>query len=714
MSPDVSQQNNITEASRTSAPIVERGAHAGSTRMRVRARLINLIGEELISDEPVAVVELVKNAYDADATRVEVRFEGSDPTHPSRLVVEDDGIGMDIETVLDGWLEPGTIAKRREIHSPGGRLYQGAKGIGRFAAARLGDSLLLETRRRGQDKVVYVLLNWGKFDETRYLDEIEIDYEVRKDPSVSYGTKLTIEGQRTGEWNETNFERLHQRLSRMISPFRDISDFEVILQVPGWPDLSGTVEPPELVLKPRYLLAGRLNSAGVFNGHIAFDSKSVPVSQLLARGNEPPLCGPFQVEIRAWDRDREGLAPIASRENMAISQIRKTLDAFCGVSIYRDGFRVHPYGERGNDWLNLDLRSRQNPVRNLANNQIIGAVRISRDENSELRDRSTREGLVQNAAYEALFDWFRRVITLLEEHRYHLRPRQKTPTRGDQLFEAFDLTSAVRETRTALGASHPIAKLVVEAERQVSEGVEKVQEVFTRLLMSAGLGHMVDIVIHEIGAPLGKIARQLAILERQLAKMLSDEQALELAQSFSAIRGWIEQIHVLRQRLDPQTPGRRGRATSFDVGEEITLTFELYSALIQKQGIKVSIKKPSEPVRARMSKAVLSQVLANLVDNAVYWIIEKRGQGKGGRINAVLQKVEHGFSIRISDDGRGVPAKDRDAIFEPYFSTKPNGIGLGLYIARLVIEPYGRLIYRPDGRLPGACFEARFEKGVGL
>jgi hypothetical protein len=80
---------------------------------------------------------------------------------------------------------------------------------------------------------------------------------------------------------------------------------------------------------------------------------------------------------------------------------------------------------------------------------------------------------------------------------------------------------------------------------------------------------MVDIVIHEIGAPVGKITRQLVILERQLAKMLSLVQISEVAPSISSIRGWIEQIHALRQRLDPQTPGRRGRATVFDVGDAV-------------------------------------------------------------------------------------------------------------------------------------------------
>jgi hypothetical protein len=110
----------------------------------------------LISDEPVAVVELVKNAYDADARHVQVDFQGADPDMPTRIVVSDDGSGMDLQTVLTAWLEPGTTIKKRAERSPGGRPYQGAKGIGRFAAARLGNSLLLETRRRDQNDVVFM------------------------------------------------------------------------------------------------------------------------------------------------------------------------------------------------------------------------------------------------------------------------------------------------------------------------------------------------------------------------------------------------------------------------------------------------------------------------------------------------------------------------------------------------------------------------------
>ncbi len=170
----------------------------------------------------------------------------------------------------------------------------------------------------------------------------------------------------------------------------------------------------------------------------------------------------------------------------------------------------------------------------------------------------------------------------------------------------------------------------------------------------------------------------------------------------------------MRERLDPQTAGRRGRATTFNVADEINLTLELYGALIEKQKVKVNVKAPSDAIRVRMSKAVLSQLLANLVDNALFWIVQKHGPEQGGRLNIQLGKLDHEFIVRVADDGPGISAKNREVIFEPYFSTKPNGIGLGLYIGRLVIEPYGRLVYLERSELPGACFEARFERGVGL
>lgn len=682
--------------------------------MRPRARIISLIGEDLISDEPVAVVELVKNAYDADADRVTIRFEGVDPDAPERIVVEDDGDGMTLETVLGAWFEPGTVAKRVREHSDRGRVYQGAKGIGRFAAARLAEFLFMETSARNESEGTAALVDWGAFDEDSYLDAVTVDYEVRPIADLKHGTRLTLESLRK-LWDDADYESLHSRLSRLISPFEDVSDFEIELDVPGHPDLSGPVTPPEIVLQPIYSLEGRLDRKGCFTGVFKHGGRVLREfrKQRLGQEGQAPLCGPFQVEIRAWDRDRDSLQPIAERYELTITDVRKVLNNYSGVSIYRDGFRVYPYGQKGNDWLGLDNRSRQNPSMHLANNQVIAAVRISREDNPGLRDRSTREGMVLNEEHAALEVWFKEVLALLERERYELRPRQDADTIVDPIFEVFDIGGTFELAREELGREHPVTKEISETQKRLREGVERIQNVYSRLLMSAGLGHMVDIVIHEIGAPLGKINRQLIRLEKRLVDRLSDADLNAVSPLVQEIRTWLEQIHALRDRLDPQTPDKRGRATSFDVASEVRDTFELFDALLTKQKIDVEVEAAGGPIQVRMSRAILGQILANLTDNSIYWIREAKGAGKGGRIHVSLEPLQHGFKLLFSDDGPGVDERDRPHIFDSYFTRKANGIGLGLYIARLVIEPYGKITYRDDCGLPGACFEVTFEKSVG-
>ena len=695
---------------------------SGHTHMRPRARLISLLGNELVSDEPVAIVELVKNAYDADASRVMISFEGANPLDPDTLVISDDGTGMDLDTVLEGWFEPGTVLKKRGESSPAGRIFQGAKGIGRFAAARLAKSLYMETKRTGTPHGVTVLLDWGKFTDDSYLDEVGIDYDVSPLPHIDHGTSLTLVNlHERKHWDEASFEALHGRLSRLISPFQtdgeEIGDFAIELDIPGYPQFTGSIRSHELTRHPKYRLTGDLSKEGLFTGSLEIDgvlAKSFD-NHRLASPTESVTCGPFSVEIRAWDRDRPGLSPYMLKYNLSLTRVRRILDTYCGVSIYRDGFRVHPYGEPGDDWLTLDARSRQTPVRCLGNNQVVAAIRISRHDNPEIRDRSTREGVVHTEEFRDLQKWFVRILQLLEEERYRQRPRDDAkPEYATTLFEAFDLTEVVRKTDEQLGRAHPIAKLVKKKDREVRDGVKRLQEHYSRVLLAAGLGQLVDIVIHEIGAPLGRINRELDHLEKEMKRSLDKHQHEGLDHSLTQIRGWLELVYNLRGRLDPKTAGKRGRPTTFSVQEEILGNLLLYESLIKKQNISIKTRMPKDPLAVHMARSNLGQIIANLLDNGIYWLMRHHGDGKGGLIDIQVTPLTHGFRIKFSDNGPGVAEEDREVIFDQYFSRKSHGMGLGLYIARQVIEPYGKLIYRDDGKLPGACFEATFEQRVGL
>lgn len=702
---------------------------SGSQVMRPRARLISLLGEELISDEPVAVVELVKNAYDADASSVLVKFECDNKGEAQTLSIVDDGVGMSLDTVLSAWLEPGTLMKKRGRQSPAGRIYQGAKGVGRFAAARLASSLLMETKQEGEEEGVSVLLDWGNFNDDSYLDEIVVDYQVGRIGILKHGTSLSLIGvQDRKQWTEDDYRALHNRLSRLISPFDNEfnSGFSVQLEVPGFADLTGVVEPHSLTNSPKYRMTGTLEEDGVFSGAIEVDGtvkKRLRSRRLGAKGEEV-ACGRLEVEIRAWDRDRPGLEPYTQEYGQNITEIRRILTEHCGVSMYRDGFRVHPYGEKGNDWLQLDARSRQAPTRCLANNQIVGAIRITQDDNPRLIDRTTREGLVHNEEYDSLSDWFVRVLAVLEEERYGLRPRGSTePERQSALFEAFDIGDVLESVDRELGKQHPVAKLVKARSQDLQEGVKRLQEHYSRVLLAAGIGQLVDVVVHEIGAPLGKATREVDYIRKLILRSKNREALLEalgedaeatLSEGFDRIDSWLDQIAGFRQRLAPKAAGRRNRATSFSVQDEIDDNLSLYRSLLTKQGIEPSVVAPRTPIKVRMSRSNLGQVIANLLDNSIYWLTKHHGAGNGGQLEIRLTKSKTGFRIQVSDDGPGVAEEDEQRIFDQEFSRKPNGMGLGLFICRQIIEPYGRLLFRGEGKLGGACFEALFEQGVGI
>ena len=222
---------------------------SGTYRIRPAGRHILTIGRDLIQDVYAAVVELVKNAYDADSPDVNIKFMANPDHSGYSIIISDHGHGMSRDTVINKWMVPSTRDKLDRRTSPSGRLMQGRKGIGRYAASLLGTDLFLETvSDEGEKTTVYVV--WGNFEDAEYLDDVEILIETTE-VSEPPGTQLTMEGdsELLAGWDKKQFKKLRFELKKLKSPVSaalSSDDFCINLKVEGFPgveDITETIEP---------------------------------------------------------------------------------------------------------------------------------------------------------------------------------------------------------------------------------------------------------------------------------------------------------------------------------------------------------------------------------------------------------------------------------------------------------------------------------------
>jgi signal transduction histidine kinase len=721
----------------------------GTAQLKPRARILRTFGDELISSETVAVIELVKNSYDADANRVLVRFTGPLEVGAGGIDVIDDGHGMSTETVTTVWMEPATLFRAVERRSEvQGRRVLGEKGIGRFAASRLANRLLLVTRRPEAEFETTALFDWSQFDdEDSYLSDVEVLWEETEPQELTpdgalgalsdeadeadknpHGTLLHMEGLRT-DWDREKVLTLNRALSRLISPFasgdgQGPHNFHISVEVPGeLSDLSGEIGPVEALQNPEYLLRGTVAADGTFEFTVRIGRKNEEekVSGVLKPGDRrAPTCGPLDLELRVWDREADAIRAIASEQGLGVRDFRRELDEFSGVSIYRDGFRVFPYGERGDDWLGLDPRRVNQPTRRISNNQIAGYVSISHEENPELRDQTNREGLMQNRAYEDLRDIVTGALQLIEDPRWRSRKEERDRAKGDEgsdersgPFENFDLEDLRDRVSDKTGGDPELAAAFEAKQKAVEAGVDEVRDLLGSSQRLASLGRLVDAILHDGRAPLSSIDSDALLGIRKIEKAKRDDDAVTAfaAEKFSGIRNQTAVLDALFKRIAPFAGRKRGRRKKLILEDLIDETFDLEQSKIEELGVRVD--RPRSRTEVTVEETDLRIILYNLVDNAVHWLKDEPEDKREIAVR-VKRRGDEGVEILFSDSGPGVDEKDRRLIFEPYFSRKLNGWGIGLSHAVALIREYydGTLQLVDDGPLSGASFRIMLRRNA--
>ena len=681
----------------------------GTYSIRPAGRHILTIGRDLIQDPHAAVIELVKNSYDADSADVTVSFEkGEDGQY--RISVADHGHGMSRDTVVNKWMVPSTPDKEdRSGKSPSGRTMQGRKGIGRYAASILGQDLLLETTTpTGERTTLY--LQWQDFEEADFLDDVEIHIEsTQTDESAGTTLVIGIDEERLAAWRNTQFTKLQFELRKLMPPFPTMAteqEFEVILRIAdiqGVEDIDMCVEPYPLVEHYDYRISGTIEADGT--GSFVYSqqkSRNASSEEIPIDLDEPTGCGDLEIDIRVYDRDSMSIDQLIKRglkddagNYIGKLQARQLLNEYNGIGVYRNGFRLRPLGDPEFDWLKLNEQRIQAPARRIGNNQVIGYVQIQSEEHSQLIEKSARDGLIENDAFARLKDITTTVIGKLEERRYVYRQRaglsRKTLKVEHELERLYSFDTLKRDVRTTLSGARVSRKttsrvisLIETDERQRSEAVGRLRDAIAVYQGHATLGKIINVVLHEGRRPLSYFRNQYPLLRRAadaFAKERDPDKASKILELAEGIADSAADFVTLFGRLDPLAAQRRSKKKPEPLGMIVQRAVETFSGEMNEAGVTCKVKG-DKAFTFPCWRQDIQAIFTNLLDNSLYWL----GTNEFPKKRIVIKVSTDGerlLHVDYRDTGPGIEPEhiETGVIFDPQFSTKPDGMGLGLAIA---------------------------------
>lgn len=696
-----------------------------SVIFRPMARIIRTLGDKLIKDAYAAIIELVKNGYDADARKVNIEFKHLEETDRACIIISDDGHGMDYSTIIDKWMIPGTTDKIKRRTSPGGRIMLGEKGIGRLAAARLGKILTLQTTDTKKNTTT-IMVDWSVFEKDTFLDEIEFPVETGS-TTREHGTELIIENINVAEWNSENIKTLKKELRKLLSPVSTKQEeFEIYLDfscsgIETFKNYSGMIEPFPVLDYFDYRLSGEIDDEG--KGVLIYQNgvdrnipdEKISVSVRLKEGMA--RCGKIKIDVRVFDRDVTSINELIKRAGlkdesgnfMGRTEARKLLNDFSGVGIYREDFRIRPYGDAGYDWLELDKRRVQNPSMRVGSDQIAGYITVESEEISHLKEKSSREGLIEDKYFNTLKETVIASLTELENRRFNFRQktgRGRVATDIEKSLETiFDFSKMeesihgmVQAGRIDSSTGNTIIETIQKEKKAKEEYLERIREVLARYEGQVTLGKIIGVLMHEGRKPLKYIDEECPRIVRWIdnlrqKEILPPDDSIftkdEIIEGLGDIKKEGELLIDLFNKLDPLAVKKRKRPSIVDMEKIVFRMYNLFKGELKMGDIEFIRDWKGDFTFYGVDNDVYI-ALTNLMDNSIYWLSTLE---KGKKFIRISLKYEKNILILdFADNGPGIKKEFVESIFEPGFSTKPDGTGLGLSIA-------GEAISRNNGKI---------------
>lgn len=624
----------------------------------------------------------------------------------------DDGTGMTIDVLRDIWFVPGHNHRKQQLlkstRKEGQRLPLGEKGVGRFASHKLGNKIELITKHKDGDEIL-VKIDWNTLLDNEFLKDAYVSIEERV-PEIftgdSTGTKITISELRDKKWSRGDLRRLYRDITSICSPFHGPEEFDVKFKVPGRESEFKDIPDTEEIIKraPWYFeftfdgeifkWKYRFSPPPHLQKRINARDKSSEVDPLLIsskslRGQQDSKksvtaniehlkgIGPIEAKFYVYDRGQSLWGK--GDEKQLVSRF---LDENGGVRIYRDGVRVYNYGEEDDDWLSLDYRRFMTPAKRVSRNNVIGTVDLDIELSTALQEKTNREGFVENEAFECLKAIVMGAFQILETERHLDKEAIRKTERRPVQVEADKIKSPIAEIRK-IAAREKIDDKIQPTLIKLEKDYNQLRESMLQAGLS-GLG--LATVFHEIQhavVALLRLANSGANKEEIIKKVQ------ELHQLLNGISGLLRKSEKSKlQMTELLAKVRQASLIRFRSHRVV-----LVSPLIQGEQSDFEVK---------LNSRLFIGALTNLLDNSFYWLRARwPSKPQDGTISprkiyiGRSDDFEEGPALIIADNGPGFQ-DDPETLIEPFFTRRPDGIGLGMYYTNLVMELSGGNLVFPD------------------
>lgn len=693
-------------------------------RFSVDAGIINRLGMELVAKHETAVSELVKNAYDADATKVKILFKDS-VRKGGTLEIHDNGSGMTKEQLINGFMR---LSSSEKLHFPMSPKYNrkraGKKGIGRFSAQRLGQKLTVITQTINSKEALKITINWDDFlgdkDLLSITNNISITDKVKEE-----GTVLIIE-QLRDSWTKLQIERVYRYASEVLQPFplsktkKESKSFND----PGFKlncirtdkGIKETIADEKTMFFEHALaeITGKVNN----DGYMYLTLKSTKLAyreKTFLLNKDEPFEFLRNVSLKAYY--------FVYHKNLIPKQIepliREKAKTQGGIRLYRNGFRVLPYGEIDDDWIGLDQSIARRTILPVHSNlNFFGFLEVNNDYGEQFEETSSREGLLENKAFEELRDFAYKilidgVLKIGQQRGIKTRTNEKNWKKepediiSDAITDLKDIIDNPNETNVDIQDNNlvftkdrlvEIAKELESAQKEQKEQKLEVIKEMNLLRILAALGLTIGEFIHEI--------------KQYQSTLQHDIKNIETSTT-------LENVHHVNKRVKLNLEGLSTYVSYFDEAFSENVQRELKPINLRKvvyalkRTLAADINKRKiefiEPkfngfnlYTCSMHKSEWASILFNFYTNSRKAINRAKVNGK---IYIECGKVRNTVYLEFSDNGDGIQLENREKIFNAFYTTsipvgkvvktheEMTGTGLGLKIVRDIIISYGGKIF---------------------